>query len=259
MYDFWYQPRFNVLVSSEWAAPNTFEGGFQLEDVGAGKYGHRLHLWDLEQHRRTQSIDFGEQGLVPLEIRGFHDPARPGGFVCAALSSTIWHWHPQEGGWGADKVAEIEPRDVPGWPIPVPALITDQVLSLDDRYLYCSDWLHGDLRQYDVTDPAHPRLNGQVWLGGLLGEHAHPNGRKLTGGPQMLQLSMDGRRLYVTNSLYSTWDNQFYPGLESWLLKIDVGEDGAMRLDPHFYVDFGKARAHEMRLPSGDPTTEIWA
>jgi len=79
LYDFWYQPRFNVLVSSEWAAPNTFEGGFQLDDVGAGKYGHRLHLWDLEQHRRTQSIDFGEQGLVPLEIRGFHDVGEDGG------------------------------------------------------------------------------------------------------------------------------------------------------------------------------------
>ena len=43
------------------------------------------------------------------------------------------------------------------------------------------------------------------------------------------------------------------------MLKIDVGEDGAMRLDPGFYVDFGRARAHEMRLPNGDPTTEIWA
>jgi selenium-binding protein 1 len=28
-------------------------------------------------------------------------------------------------------------------------------------------------------------------------------------GPNMLRLSYDGRRLYVTNSLYSTWDNQF--------------------------------------------------
>ena len=27
----------------------------------------------------------------------------------------------------------------------------------------------------------------------------------------MLQLSLDERRPYVTNSLYSTWDNQFYP------------------------------------------------
>jgi hypothetical protein len=25
-----------------------------------------------------------------------------------------------------------------------------------------------------------------------------------------------GRRLYVTNSLYSTWDNQFYPEMRSW-------------------------------------------
>jgi methanethiol oxidase len=259
MYDFWYQPRFNVLVSSEWAAPRTFEGGFQLEDVAADKYGHRLHVWDLEQRRHTQTIDFGDQGLVPLEIRGFHEPSRPGGFICAALSSTTWHWHPQNGGWTADKVVAMETADVAGFPIPVPPLITDQVLSLDDRYLYSSNWLHGDLRQYDVSDPAHPRLNGQVWLGGLLGEHTHPNGRKLTGGPQMLQLSLDGRRLYVTNSLYSTWDNQFYPGLESWMVKIDIGEDGSMRLDPSFYVDFGTARAHEMRLPNGDPTTEIWA
>jgi methanethiol oxidase len=259
MYDFWYQPRFNVLVSSEWAAPNTFEGGFELEDVAAGKYGHRLHVWDLEQRRHRQTIDFGEQGLVPLEIRGFHDPARPGGFVCAALSSTIWYWHPQNGAWAADKVVEMEAREVPGWPIPVPPLITDQLISLDDRYLYCSNWLHGDLRQYDIADPAHPRLHGQVWLGGLLGEHFHPNGRKLTGGPQMVQISLDGRRLYVTNSLYSTWDNQFYPGLESWMVKIDIGEDGRMELDPRFYVDFGRARGHEMRLPNGDPTTEIWA
>jgi selenium-binding protein 1 len=29
----------------------------------------------------------------------------------------------------------------------------------------------------------------------------------------MLQLSLDGERLYVTNSLLSSWDNQFYPEL----------------------------------------------
>jgi len=41
-------------------------------------------------------------------------------------------------------------------------LITDILLSLDDRYLYLSNWLHGDVRQYDVTDRRHPRLVGQV-------------------------------------------------------------------------------------------------
>ena len=29
----------------------------------------------------------------------------------------------------------------------------------------------------------------------------------------MIQLSLDGKRLYVTNSLFSSWDNQFYPEL----------------------------------------------
>jgi selenium-binding protein 1 len=75
----------------------------------------------------------------------------------------------------------------------------------------------------------------------------------------MLQLSLDGRRLYVTNGLQSSWDNQFYPGLEGWMVKVDISEDGTLRLDPDFYVDFGKARSHEIRLPNGDPTTEIWS
>lgn len=38
-------------------------------------------------------------------------------------------------------------------------------------------------------------------------------GVPVRGGPQMLQLSLDGKRLYVTNSLFSPWDKQFYPDL----------------------------------------------
>ena len=30
--------------------------------------------------------------------------------------------------------------------------------------------LHGDLRQYDVSDPARPKLAGQLWLGGVIGK-----------------------------------------------------------------------------------------
>lgn len=29
----------------------------------------------------------------------------------------------------------------------------------------------------------------------------------------MIQLSLDGKRLYVSTSLYSTWDVQFYPDM----------------------------------------------
>jgi selenium-binding protein 1 len=152
-------------------------------------------------------------------------------------------------------------------PFPVPGLITDLVLSLDDRFLYFSNWLHGDIRQYDVSDPAHPKLTGQVWLGGLLGKGRSLGGKQLGGGPQMLQLSLDGKRLYVTNSLYSPWDNQFYPDMAkqgSWLLQLDCDtEQGGLALNESFHVDFGRephgpARAHEMRFPGGDSTSDIW-
>jgi methanethiol oxidase len=41
-FDFWYPPRRDVMVSSEWAAPFTYQPGFLMEDVEASKYGHRL-------------------------------------------------------------------------------------------------------------------------------------------------------------------------------------------------------------------------
>jgi selenium-binding protein 1 len=267
-YDFWYQPRHNVMVSSEWGAPTTVSQGFKLEDVQAGKYGRHIHIWDWTQRRIRQSIDLGETGLIPLEVRFHHDPESAHGFVGAALSSTMWHFHKSGNQWQADKIISVEPVEVDGWPFPVPGLITDLVLSLDDRFLYFSNWLHGDLRQYDVSDPANPKMTGQVWLGGVTGKSKSVGSRMLQGGPQMLQLSLDGRRLYVTNSLYSPWDSQFYPDLVSkgsYLLQLDCDtENGGMRLNEKFFVDFGQepdgpARAHEIRFPGGDSTSDIWS
>ena len=38
-----------------------------------------------------------------------------------------------------------------GWVLPeVPPLITDILLSLDDKFLYFSNWLRGDICQYDI-------------------------------------------------------------------------------------------------------------
>ena len=31
---------------------------------------------------------------------------------------------------------------------------------MDDQALYFSNWLHGDLRRYDVSDPSNPKLTG---------------------------------------------------------------------------------------------------
>jgi selenium-binding protein 1 len=267
-YDFWYQARHNVMVSSEWGAPNTIKPGFKVDDVKAGKYGRHIHFWDWKERKIAKSFDLGEGGLIPLEVRFHHDPASTHGFVGAALSSVMWHWHKAGNEWRIDKVIEVPAvKNVKGWDIPVPGLITDLVLSMDDKYLYFSNWLHGDIRQYDVSNPAQPKLVGQIWLGGVLGKAREFRGKKLGGGPQMLQISLDGKRLYVTNSLFSSWDNQFYPKIGkqgSYLLQIDCDtQKGGLKLNEGFYVDFGNepdgpARAHEIRFPAGDATSDIW-
>ena len=266
-YDFWYQPRQNVMVSSEWAAPNTFIPGFKPEDVEAGKYGKRLCFWNWQERRIDQCVDLGSEGRIPLEVRFHHDPDSSHGFAGAALSSAIWHWYREADSWRAEKVVQVEPLKVANQPSPVPGLITDLVLSLDDRWLYLSCWLHGDIRQYDVSNPAHPKLAGRVWLGGNARQGGRVRGKPLTGGPQMLQLSLDGKRLYVTNSLFSSWDNQFYPQIAqrgSQVLQIDCDTDrGGLSLNENFLVDFGNephgaARAHEIRFPGGDSTSDIW-
>jgi len=266
-YDFWYQPQHNVMVSTGLAAPNTYYPGFNLDEVAAGLYSHQIDLWDWQKRQHLQSIELGEEGLVPLEVRFPHDPQRADAYIAAALSSNLFHLHKQNGGWAAIKVVDIPAIEMEGWPFPVPSLVTDVVLSMDDRYLYLSNWLHGDVRQYDISDSANPQLKGQVWCGGVLGKTNGAADRPLRGGPNMLQLSLDGRRLYVTSSLLSSWDNQFYPAIGqqgSYLIKIDCDtENGGMRIDPGFFVDFGEepagpARAHEIRYPGGDCTSDIW-
>lgn len=86
---------------------------------------------------------------------------------------------------------------------------------------------------------------------------AHPRCGPLNGAPQMVEISRDGRRVYVTNSLYETWDAQFYPdGIKGWMVKLDVDSDGGMRLDPDFFIDFGSERPHQVRLQGGDASSD---
>lgn len=46
-----------------------------------------------------------------------------------------------------------------------PAFPSDLVISLDDKYLYVCNWLHGDIRQYEISRTCKPRLVGQVRWG----------------------------------------------------------------------------------------------
>uniref|UniRef100_A0A914X723 Methanethiol oxidase n=1 Tax=Plectus sambesii TaxID=2011161 RepID=A0A914X723_9BILA len=287
-YDFWYQPRHNVMISTEWGPPKLIKLGFQLDDVLSAKYGSKLHVWDWKERTLKQSIELDpKDGCMPLEIRFMHNPDSVHCFVGTALGSAIYHIHQQSatGKFVAGKVIQVASKKVNNWALPdMPGLITDILISLDDRFLYFSCWLHGDIRQYDISDPFNPKLVGQVFLGGSihtdskvevvhdteLQERPSPcvvKGKHIEGAPQMLQLSLDGQRLYVTTSLYSIWDRQFYPTLTQAggvMLQVDVDTTkGGLRLNPDFLIDFGALPdgpflAHEMRYPGGDCSSDIW-
>jgi methanethiol oxidase len=73
----------------------------------------------------------------------------------------------------------------------------------------------------------------------------------------MVELSRDGQRIYLTNSLYLAWDAQFYhEGLRGWAVKIDADPNGGMQLDPRFFLDFGEERPHQIRLQGGDSSSD---
>ena len=145
----------------------------------------------------------------------------------------------------------------------MPPLITDIDLSVDDKCLYVSCWGTGELKQYDVSDPFHPRETGSVRLGGIV-RIAHPAApdKPLAGGPQMVEVSRDGKRIYVTNSLYGAWDEQFYPdGVGAWIAKLDTDRG---RRAPHrrrFFPhgeDFRGLRVHQVRLQGGDASSDSY-
>ena len=142
-----------------------------------------------------------------------------------------------------------------------PPLVTDIDLSLDDRFLYVACWGTGDMQQYDVSDPFKPKLVGKVRIGGIVARAPHPSRPEpLSGGPQMVEVSRDGKRVYFTNSLYGAIDPQFYPdGVKGWMVKLDAEPDHGIRFDRDFLINWADGyRPHQVRLEGGDASSDSY-
>ena len=269
-YDFWWHLGHDTMITSEWGTPNMVEAGLNPELLLGAQYGHQLHVWDLRRRRHVQALDLGKEYQMVLELRPAHNPAKAYGFVGVVtslkdLSGSVWLWHLDNGRWAIRKVIDVPAEPAEASLLPpmlkgfgaVPPLISDINLSLDDKFLYVSCWGTGELRQYDVSDPFAPIFTGSVHLGGIVRQASHPRNGTLNGGPQMVEISRDGRRVYVTNSLYVAWDEQFYPaGIRGWMAKLDAHPKGGLRADPNFLVEFGEARPHQVRLQGGDASSD---
>ncbi len=278
-YDVWWHLGYDTMVTSTWGTPNMVKDGVNPEMLLGGKYGHTLHVWDLRRRRHVQELDLGAEQQMTLELRPAHDPTKAYGFVGVVvslkdLSSSIWLWY-REGTngsakWAIKKIIEIpaEPADPEQLPPilqgfkAVAPLVTDINLSIDDRYLYVSCWGTGEFIQYDVSDPFNPKKVSSIKLGGIVSRAAHPAkpGQPLNGGPQMVEISRDGKRIYFTNGLYTPWDDQFYPdGVRGWMVKVDVrANGGGMELDRRFFLESDAMRTHQVRLEGGDASSDSY-
>jgi methanethiol oxidase len=277
-YDVWWHLNYDTVITSEWATPSMFENGLDSEDLLGRKFGHHLNFWSMSERKLTQRVDLGDQHQLVFEVRPAHDPAKAWGFVGVVisvedLSASVFLWHKDGDRWAARKVITIpaEPADPEHLPPAlkpfgaVPPLVSDIDLSVDDRWLYVSCWGTGELKQYDVADPFSPRETGSVRLGGIVGRQPHPAApdQPLAGGPQMVEVSRDGKRVYVTNSLYGVWDDIFYPdGVGAWAAKLDADQQaGGMAADRRFFPNgeaFRGLRVHQTRLQGGDASSDSY-
>jgi len=216
MYDIGVKLEMNRMITSSWAHPGHVKAGDHPQHSGKD-----VVVWDWKEKKILQ---VQETGPAPLEVRWMHGPQGLGGYTNAAFGNTVWYWE------DADKDGKLEFHQV--IQLPENATPADMRVSYDNRYLYVSLWGLGNVQQYDITDPKSPKLVSEV---------AIPQ-------PNMMKLTPDSRRLYVTNSLLSSLDGNVQFG--AWL--VHVGPEG-MKIDETFKPDFlhfptGPAGAHDMLL-----------
>jgi selenium-binding protein 1 len=216
-YDVAIKPVLNRMVTSSFTPVRNYRK--PLAQMDLKDFGSELVVWDF---KNRQPIQVGKSGLAPLEVRWSLKPENNYGFTNCALDNSIWLFKGKpDGTYEFKKVIDTG------------ALPADLRQSPDDKYLYVSCFGDNLLQQWDVTDPEHPKLTSTV------APCVQPNMMHVTG---------DGKRMYVSNSLLSTLDHsgRFYIRL------VHIGPDG-MKVDPFFNVDLNKfatgpARGHDMLI-----------
>jgi methanethiol oxidase len=215
MYDVGVRPDLNLMVSSSWAHPHTIMKGMAPMD----QVGDEVVAWDFKTGKVLQQVHLDK---APLEIRWLHASSARGGFVNCAFGNSVWYWEVKDGKLAFTKALQLADGSIPA----------DMRISYDDRFLFVSLFGGSAVHQYDISNPVKPTLVSTV---------AVPQA-------QMMKLSPDNRRLYISNSLLSNLDGK----VPYRVRLINVGASG-MSLDPKFDVDFehlptGQGRPHDMLL-----------
>jgi selenium-binding protein 1 len=216
-YDVAIKPDLNRMVTSSFTPPGNYKK--PLAQMDFKNFGKELLVWDFRAYKVLARLT---TGAAPLECRWSLKEGLNHGFTNCALDDSIWVW---EG--GRDDQYTARKLCATG------KLPADLRQSPGDRFLYVSCFVSNEIQQWDVSDLKKPRLASTVVPG------VQPNMMHVTG---------DGKRMYITNSLLSTMDRSE----NFWVRLVHIGPDG-MKMDPFFNIDLtklptGPARGHDMLL-----------
>ena len=214
-YDLAVKPERNRMITSSFTPMRNY--GKPFAKMNMKDFGNQMVVWDFKERKPLQ---VAHAGAAPLEIRWSVKPANDYGFTNCALDNSLWLFRGKpDGQYEFKKVADTGP------------LPADLRQSPDDKYLFVSNFGGDSIQQFDVTDPDKPKLFSTAKIGTQ---------------PNMMHVSGDGQRMYVSNSLLSTLDRDD----KFWVRMIRVTPEG-LKIDKGFEVDLngfktGPARGHDM-------------
>ncbi|HEX9185573.1 MAG TPA: selenium-binding protein SBP56-related protein [Vicinamibacteria bacterium] len=230
MYDFDSLREADRGISTTFGPPGACGAG-----IDPSCLGDEVSVWDLRRREVIQVESLGTNSGA-LEVRFLEKHGARRAFINTPGTHAVWLAHDDD----RDGVFAFVPVLGPEHGLAIPV---DMLLSYDERFLYLSNWFANTVQQFDVTDPLHPALTAEVSV-------PHPN---------MLRLSPDNRRLYVSNSLLSTWDNDpdFGPPRNHdygiWLFDVDArtGQLTSIKEDGTAWVSFTNVRKRTTSGPAG--------
>ncbi len=216
-YDVAIKPDLNRMVTSSFTNPANYKK--PLAQMDLKQFGKDLLIWDFRERKIIQKLP---AGAAPLECRWSLKENGNHGFTNCALDNSIWVWEGgPEGKYTSRKLCETG------------KLPADLRQSPDDKFLYVSCFMSDEIQQWDVSDLKHPKLVSTIKPGEQ---------------PNMMHVTGDGKRMYITNSLLSTMDRTD----QCWVRLAHLTPEG-MKLDEKFKIDLSKfktgpARGHDMLL-----------
>jgi methanethiol oxidase len=178
MYDFAMDPKADRGISTTFGPPALCGGG-----IDPTCQGNEVSVWDVHREKVIQVADLGLNSGA-LEVRFIRKQGVRRAFINTPGTSAVWLADDDDGNGVYEFQQVLGPED--GLELPV-----DMLLSYDRRYMYVTNWFGNTVQQFDITDPFNPVRMASVAV-------PHPN---------MLRLSRDNKRLYVSNSVLTPWDN----------------------------------------------------